>query len=533
MRLYVRENQSPASLVNQISQLEGREIEIIFPEGSDFFSDGENLALLKNQANLLGKNIVVICENARWRALLDQYGISYKEPLKSEPASFKEFESKEEGPEIEEFTKRYFDLNPAKIPQEFEELQASEEQEQLIQPLFSKDQKIQEEPLEEELKEVSQKEWKFALYKLGASAAGIGLLIAGYFYLPQATVEVFATREKISFPFEVSAKKGLSVVDVDAKVVPIQLIQITKEVSLPFEASEKGAFSQKAKGKILVYNENPAPQFMIPSRFEASSGTIYWSLRNIRIPSRGSLEVEVAADKPGEAYNLACTSQNPCSLTIPAWKGTDNFKKVYAKAEASISGGVEGSGFIVSKETYERAETALRETLLKQATKELSEQIPGQFTLLQDSIRSQIFDVSSFPPLNGLSPDGKVTIKGKVELAAFLIRESDIKELASTLVKSQLKEDKEIKPNTVAIEYTVKKLDFEKNEVSLEVNASEEVAFKVDQEDLKRKFIGKSQEEVRDLLSKLPKIQSTKVTLWPFWVRTIPSRPDRIEITVR
>ncbi|MBI3335834.1 MAG: hypothetical protein HY001_05080, partial [Candidatus Portnoybacteria bacterium] len=317
------------------------------------------------------------------------------------------------------------------------------------------------------------------------------------------------------------------------KVVPIQLIQITKEVSLPFEASEKGTFSQKAKGKILVYNENPSPQFMVPSRFQASNGTIYWSLRNIRIPSRGSLEVEVVADKAGEGYNLACSSSNPCSLTVPAWKGSDNFKKVYAKAEALIGGGVEGSGFIVSKEAYEKAEAALRETLLKQATKELLQQIPRQFTLLQDSVRSQVLNISSSPSINGLSPDGKATIKGKMELAAFLIRESDIKELASALVKSQLNEDKEIKPDTVAIEYTVKKLDFEKNEVSLEVNASEEVAFKVDPEELRRKFMGKSQEEVRDLLSGLPKIQSTKVTLWPFWVRTIPTRQDRIEITVR
>ncbi|MBI3273923.1 MAG: hypothetical protein HYZ69_02155, partial [Candidatus Colwellbacteria bacterium] len=215
MRLYVRENQSPASLVNQLSHLEDEEVEIIFPDESDFFSDGENLALLKNHANLLHKNIVIVCENPKWRILLDQYGISYKDKklLKSEPAPFREIESGEESPEVEEFTKRYFDVNPAKVPEEFEELQTNEEQEQLVQPLFSKDQKIQGEPLEEELNEVSQKQWKFALYKLGASAVGIGLLITGYFYLPQATVEVFATREKISFPFEVSAKKGLSLVD--------------------------------------------------------------------------------------------------------------------------------------------------------------------------------------------------------------------------------------------------------------------------------------------------------------------------------
>lgn len=600
MKISLQERQSIASLLNQLTHNEDKEIEIIIPFRAGIFDDPENIELLKNHTLLTGKNIHIFSPNEAYVNIFRKYGIpaEIREPLKNgenspviEEPFFREIEQelKNDTPEIEEFTKRYFDLGPKKRQNDFElqaggekhgeqneripeppEVDASHLQPEavhsapekeymaynsgkevageneenkvrekdylaLFEPLKNKEGKEEDEKdlLQEDLKELSQKNWKIMRVKIGFALMGIVVIFIAYFYLPRATITVFAQREKDSFSLEVKAKKNLTSVDLETRMIPAQFIQITKTLTENFDAKEKGSFSEKATGKIIVYNENATPQPMIPSRFESSANLIYWSQRNIKIPARGSLEIEVIADKPGKDYDLSCKPSSPCQFTVPAWKGSDNFKKIHAKSVASLGGGVAGSGFIVSNDNYEKAQLILRNDLLKAAQQELSAQIPQQFTLLQDSVRSELLDISSTPSVNGLSIDGKATIKGTVKLQTFLLKETDLKELVDRVMKTQITKDKETKPDTVSVEYTIANMNFENGEVSLTVSASEETAFKVDIEDIKTKLIGKSEGEVRKFLSDLPKIQSANVILWPFWVRKIPDDRKRVDIDIR
>lgn len=592
MKISLEEKQSIASLLNKLTHNGENEIEIAIPFKAGIFDDPENIELLKNHALLSGKSVRVSSPNEAYVNISRKCGIpaeitaleteeipkkEYQEEEKEnspaiEEPFFQEIEQelKNDTPEMEEFTKRYFDLGPKKKQhnddgiypiehvsghtEQYNKLfpekevgeegkkheQAEKEYISLFEPLKKAEKKEEEDDeddekdlLQEDLKGLSRNDWKIMWIKIGVAALAVVALFIAYFYLPRATIIVFAQREKDSFSLDIKAKKNTTGIDVETKTIPAQLIQINKTLTQNFEAKEKGSFSEKSRGTLKVYNDNGAPQLMVPSRFESSSGFIYWSQRNIKIPARGSLEIEVVADKPGREYDLACKASSPCQFTVPAWKGSDNFKKIHATSNAPFGGGITGSGFIVSNDDYEKAQLTLRNDLLKAAQQELSVQIPQQFSLLQDSVRSELLDISSNPPVNSLSQNGKVAIKGTMRLQAFLIKEKDLKELVDRVMKGQITKDKETKPDTVSVEYSVANMDFENGEISLTVWASEETAFTLDNEYMKTKLTGKSEGEVRKFLSDLPKVQSANITLWPFWVRKIPNNTGRVDIDIR
>jgi len=573
MKFYISETQSIASILNQLTHTEENDIEFIFPEQSIFFSDIENVELLKNQAKLLGKAIAILSANEQYVDIARRIGIpaqvksAKKEKTQSETLekeeTFEEIEEDfltKESPKEGEFTKRYFDLGkPVELPTQetpilirkepgkraHEDPQESEEpaQGQNTQPpsFFDegnessglKEREVKRQPIEEELQAVSILTSRTTMVKAAVGVALVAILGFLYVYLPKATVEVFAQRERIAFSFDVVGKKNTVSVDADKRIVPVQSLEITKELTQPFSVKQKGSSMQKAKGHITVYNDYTKPQGMIPSRFAAQNGNIYWSQRNISIPARKSLEIEVVADKPGTTYNLDCSLKAPCSFTVPAWKGTENFTKIYGKAASPLTGGSSGEGYIVSVDEYQQAQNALRAELISQAQKELALRIPNQYKLLEDSIHSELISIASEPAVGAVSADGKAMAKGTILMQAFALKEADIHDLVNVLVKNQLDNSKEARPDSIKIDYKVNSSDAKQGSISINVNASEEVAFVIDAQDLKEKMKGKSEEEVRKFLGDLPKVQSAQVTLWPFWVRTIPTNTQKIHIDIK
>jgi len=570
MKLYISETQGVASILNQLSRSSEKAVELVFPEQSVFFADPENLQLLKNQGILLRKELSVISPNEHYVQLAQRLGLAAqvkteellmidegkeeRQPSSNVPGSQEQEieedylvkESKKEG----DFTKRYFDLGkPVELSSQETPIEIKRVPEQ-ANPLFHEQEEQQGDdktdnlplfralpeeekrpPIEDDLKTAQNRVSRASLVKVASFCAVVLVGAFLYFYLPSASIQLFAQRQKISFSFNVSAQKNASAVDVEKRVIPAQFIEITKELSLPFEVKQKTTSTQKASGHLTVYNQNGTPQFMVPSRFQSSSGNIYWSQRNINIPAKGSLDIEVVADKPGATYNLTCTTKAPCDLTVPAWKGSDNYTKIYGKATQAITGGSAGQGYIVSSQEFESAQANLRTELTAQMQKELTTRIPQGYKLLTDANHSDLADVTSTPALNNISPDGKATIQGKMSLSTFAIKESDVKDLVNVLVKNQLDSDKQPRPETISTNVKVNTVDAQR--VSLAVNASEEVAFSINIDELKTTLVGKSEEEVRKILGDLPKVQSAQVTLWPFWVRSIPGNVDKVIITVK
>jgi hypothetical protein len=64
----------------------------------------------------------------------------------------------------------------------------------------------------------------------------------------------------------------------------------------------------------------------------------------------------------------------------------------------------------------------------------------------------------------------------------------------------------------------------------MNVGVSQDITRKIDAENLKQNLVGKNETEIRRVLSKMQEIQDAKVSFWPFWVRSMPLRADKIKI---
>jgi hypothetical protein len=113
----------------------------------------------------------------------------------------------------------------------------------------------------------------------------------------------------------------------------------------------------------------------------------------------------------------------------------------------------------------------------------------------------------------------------------FGVKESDLKKLVDADIKDK------IDPTTQSIlSEGLDKATFKVNSItgtgaqlSLSTTATAGPDLKADQ--LKTQLAGKKAGEVKSILSTVPGVKDVEVQLSPFWVTSVPSKPDKVTIT--
>lgn len=91
-------------------------------------------------------------------------------------------------------------------------------------------------------------------------------------------------------------------------------------------------------GIITVFNDSANDQNIVElTRFIGPNDLIYRAQKTFIIPSYGSREVEILSEDAGHEYELNCSMIKPCTFTIPGFKGTTKYEKIYGKAFSPIN----------------------------------------------------------------------------------------------------------------------------------------------------------------------------------------------------
>ncbi|OGZ26216.1 MAG: hypothetical protein A3F95_00300 [Candidatus Nealsonbacteria bacterium RIFCSPLOWO2_12_FULL_39_31] len=165
--------------------------------------------------------------------------------------------------------------------------------------------------------------------------------------------------------------------------------------------------------------------------------------------------------------------------------------------------------------------------LLNTARIDINSQVLVGFELIDESLQSELSDLEFIDKEND---NGEYTVKGKLKLKAFIIKKEDLKNLINGLTKSQINEKKIALKNTVDYDYTIDTIDYDNNFIKLNINAKQDIGWKIDVDNLIQNLAGKKESEARKVISNTENINSVDVSLWPFWVRHIPLDINRIEI---
>lgn len=375
-----------------------------------------------------------------------------------------------------------------------------------------------------------------------AMLVGIGIvcfIILGLtfcFTLSKAEIVIKPRTELMQFQTELNLDKNAAFIDLESSKIPAQLFQVEREEEKEFSATQEKDVREKAKGIITVYNQySSAPQTLVKStRFVSENGKLFRTTQTIVIPGAkveegqiisSTIDVEVEAAEPGKGYNI-----EPSSFTIPGFKGTAKYTGFYGKSSGPMTGGAIGKVRVVSADDIHGAKDILAVELKQKAEKELEKRIPVDLKILRDTTLVEVVESSSSVEADQAAE--KFTVKVRVAAKILGFDENDAISLINDNLKGKISENKVIVPDTIEIDYTITAINLEKGIAKLVCGVKENIARKIDIEEIKQALAGKKEIEVRQYLTSRSEIESAKVIFWPFWVKKIPSNENKIKITI-
>lgn len=370
-------------------------------------------------------------------------------------------------------------------------------------------------------------------YSLAGILITVGLVYVGVKILPRAKVVIAAQTEDWTYNDSVTTVKGASL-DINKMTIGNQLFSQKKNVSLKFSASGKRQIERKAGGTLTVYNSyssDPQP-LVVETRFMTPDGKIFRLTKNTVVPGAkivegkivpSSIETQVAADKPGPDYNIG-----PVKLfTIPGFKGTAKYQAFYAESAGNMTGGFVGEISYPTDEDIKKAKANTQSTLESGLKTVLFAQVPKEFKILDGVTRFRILEQKVDVEAD---ETGNFGIFTEAQLSLIAFKEEDLKMLLEKRAKHDQGEDFEVRSSS--FEYGLARTDFEQGALSFPVSAKSVLAKRIDAEELKTKIVGKSATDLKTMVFGLPGLKSATISLWPFYVKTVPPSPNKITVIV-
>ena len=366
----------------------------------------------------------------------------------------------------------------------------------------------------------------------------IGLGISISHVLGGAKLTVYPRMEKSPVDVTLSLREKAAAGKPSYSIV--RAIRTASEV-IPAEGEER--VERKASGQLVIYNNfSSAPQRLIKNtRFETASGLLYRIDRSVVVPGQrtvegktvpGSVEAIVYADVPGENYNLK-QSELAGDFTVPGFRGDPRYEKFYARGKTDMTGGFSGLAKTVSKEKLSETRKRLQVKLLNDFRAEV------RATLEADSILFDELSLASFESLPSTEtlPSG-VGVYEQGTLAVFVVKKEQV---AAALATSALPNFKKDIPLEI-LDWSALRAVFENKSifvggegaiVTAHFTGTPTFVWTYSESKLIASLLGQPKGKLPELLREHPGIARAEVVVRPFWKGSLPSNPNRINVTLR
>ncbi len=369
----------------------------------------------------------------------------------------------------------------------------------------------------------------------------IFVLLGGFGYLainilPKAEIKITAKKADWDYSNPVRINSKIADIDVVNRQIPAVIFSQKKNSTFNWPATGKKYIERKASGKITIYNEYSSdPQKLVANtRFEAPDGKIFHLKASTTVPGAtiesgkivaSSIDGEVIADKPGEAYNISPVSR----FTIPGFKDKPKkYEKFYGSSQNPMTGGFVGEAAYPTdndiKKAKENSENQIKDIinsfLYSQIAMESFKVIEEtkQFNILKEVINKNTDESGNF------------SIFIEAESSAQVFKEEQLLKLMSELARQVIGPDFQIKKYELA--YDKIGTDQKTKLAVLPVNFKGNFWKPVDADDFKNKILGKTNEDLKTFIFSSSAIEKADISFWPFWVSNIPKDPKRVKIEV-
>ncbi len=512
-KIIVGKNEEVTEVAEKIIDAEAEEILLVIPRFSRLKESGANFRLLKREATALKKSLAIESVDEEVVKHAREHGISCHNPFFMEGG------------------RRLADIVTGE----------PERRRDAHHAMAQGDEKEDPAHVEATMIKKSHHQKKPFRFRTFAWFLGVAAVLAIGLYvllgvLPRADIKIVAAKTPWTFNGMVLADKTVATPDPNTGKIPGQVFEEKKNFQIQFPASGKKQMERKASGTITIFNAySGAPQALVAqTRFEAPDGKIFRLAQAVIVPGAAvssgkiipaSIAAQVVADKPGEAYNISPVSK----FTIPGFSGTPKFTRFSAESKTAMAGGFIGvSAYPTDADIIKAKETAAK-TLENSIRTIVLAKLPSEFKLIDGASKFKLGTVTVVPDVTS---QGQFSVSAEGSLTLVVFRESDLRLMLLQKAKAEgakngrfeVKEEKEI---------IYEKPEFHPNDVlAIPLKYEATLARTIDSTEVRRKVAGKSETDLHSSIFTLFPAVSAKISLWPFWVRRVPSNIDRIHVTI-
>jgi len=380
----------------------------------------------------------------------------------------------------------------------------------------------------------SKKSWGLIFVLIILISAGIFCYFAPPHLWGGAKIEIWPETEILTFKTKLTVNKEAKEPDFLTKVIPGEIF--TKKLSIreEFPSSGKTLKEKKAEGIIRVYNAySTSSQVLIANtRFVSADGKLFRSIERVTIPGQeyqegklipGYLDIKVRADQSGSEYNIGSST-----FSIPGFAGTPRYTAFYGKSFQPMIGGLREEVSQVTQEDLNQAQKRLEEKGMSDCEIALKNEIPAEFVLLEEALETKIIETFSLAKAGAELKTFSFQIKAKSQVLVF--RADEIRNFARDFILAQIPEDKKLYLESLKLNYSPESVNLELGKIILSLQLEAKIYSDINQETLKGALRGKSLKEAQWLLENQPKITKIQMTLWPFWIKRVPEKLEKIKI---
>ncbi|MEO6077620.1 MAG: baseplate J/gp47 family protein, partial [Candidatus Andersenbacteria bacterium] len=369
------------------------------------------------------------------------------------------------------------------------------------------------------------KETKIALALFAVLLVAGG--IAAFIFLPSATIAINIQTAPLLVDQKLTiATNPAAVPNAVPGTVFSQQVQI--QGGSPVTTTE--TIGTKATGTVKLINKTfDVQKIKEKSRLATKDGAIFYMVGSATIPASSASEVasttvQVEAADAGEKGNL-----QPQHLDFAALDDSAQ-KLVYGEVETALTGGSGQVVKVVGDSDLDAAHEAAKSQAKAQVEQQAKAQLQSGFTLLDES-----WDVKldAFQPAQKTGDKAEnVVFTATATAKVFGYQESVLNSALQSALTSHLDANSSLFPGPLSFTKSVDSTDWDKGLANITARVTHSTIPNFSLDTLKDKLVGRSKDEANTYLSNLPGVQTADLKLWPFWVQSIPSIQQRINISI-
>ncbi len=532
-KIFVSKNDSIAEVVEKvISELEV-EIVLVIPKNTLLQDSVSNFHLLKRESDAAGKLVTVESVDEDILSLAKAARIEAIHPLfrKKKPSSLSDIilkgEREEERNDSEE---EYIPQKPSKTLLKKKEIQekisesetepenAGEEKERFVSPSSQK------------------KSWRPKFRFKGLIIVSILILfiiptLFLFYHYRKADIVITFNSRPFEHQGDFTASRKISEIDSNSNIIPADIYTQLKNYTSLFPASGRSNVSEKAVGKLLIYNAYSSQKqiLVVNTRFQIPDGKIFRLQNEVIVPGAqikdgkivpSSIETLVVADKAGPSYNLGAIEK----LTIPGFKDPEKFNGFYGSLISS-SGGFVGEKAVPTEKDITEAKKKTEENLLQALKESSSLAKPDGVKILDDATEIMVTKISVNKNTND---KGEFSVFAEAEFRAIGFKEEDLK----SLLISKAENSDGLVFKSITLGYKDIQRNFTKEELKFNLDAKGVLTQKFDSDKFIQGILDFSVDEAQSEIKKLKGLSGAKISISPSWLKTLPNEVSRIKIQV-